>query len=97
VGTFGAKKGGVDDLKKSQSGAKRNGAILTFRILHFSGHSPDRRRRFFPPAFSLCATSLLENAKNGLKTALQAINVKRYGNAYSGRSTGRYTLKSGVF
>jgi hypothetical protein len=29
-GKFGTKKGGVDGLEKLRSGAKRNGAILTF-------------------------------------------------------------------
>jgi hypothetical protein len=30
AGKCGAKKGGIDELEKLRSGAKRNGAILTF-------------------------------------------------------------------
>ena len=46
---------------------------------------------------SLCVIYFLGNAKNGLKTALKGLNVKRYGKGPCGLSMGLYERNSGVF
>ena len=68
AGGFGAKKGGVDELGKLRNGAIAEWSNFDLLISSLFWAKPRPPQAALDCCFSLCATIVFENAKNGLKT-----------------------------
>ena len=79
-------------LYNLQAGNWQGNCLISFPLLA----KPMPPEAVFIVVFSLCVTHIFKNAKNGLKTASKALNVK-YGFGEEGGSMARYELHSGVF